>query len=39
MKHNAIHAEYISTVEPVLKDRPTVHKSMVSQDGWSLVTG
>ncbi len=27
------------TVEPVLKDRPIVHKNVVSQDRWSLVTG
>ncbi len=27
------------TVEPVLKDLPFGHKSVVSQDRWSLVTG
>ncbi len=30
---------FINTVEPVLKDRPTGHKNMISQDRWSLVTG
>ena len=28
-----------NTVEPVLKDHPILHKNMVSQDRWSLVTG
>ncbi len=28
-----------TAVELVLKDRPIVHKNMVSQDRWSLVTG
>ena len=27
------------TVKPVLKDHPTGHKNMVSQDRWSLVRG
>ena len=27
------------TVEPVLKDYLSGHKTMISQDSWSLVTG